>query len=89
MAGNANSGKRAGGRDFAPRVRCAFDRVLEGMESRKELDPLLLAAMKEDPIGTISKMASYAPKQLDITAVELTPEEWLERMADASEPEGT
>jgi len=66
MAGNSNSGKRAGGRDFGPRVRSIFDRVLEKLELRQDADKLMEKALLDDFVGTIQKMSQYAPKQVDI-----------------------
>jgi hypothetical protein len=67
MAGNKNSGRRAGGPDFSGRVRSLFDRSLEKLELKGDADKLMQAALKDDFIGTIQRMASYAPKQVDMT----------------------
>ncbi len=67
MAGNANSGKKAGGKDFAPRVRSMFDRALEKLELKGDADKLMEAALKEDFVGTIQRMSAYAPKPVDMT----------------------
>jgi hypothetical protein len=67
MAGNSNSGKRAGGKDFAPRIRSMFDRALEKLELRGDADKLMEAALKEDFVGTVQRMAAYAPKQVDMS----------------------
>lgn len=65
-------GKRAGGRDFAPRVRSAVSRVLECLEEKGDLDALLMDAMQKDLVGTLSALAKYAPQQIDM-AVENAP----------------
>ena len=58
-------GRRLGGKDFAPRVRSVVDRVLEKLEKAGDADKLMEAALREDYIGTLAKIASYAPKQVE------------------------
>ena len=58
-------GRRAGGRDFAPRVRSCIDRVLEALEQSGDADALMEAAFREDYVGTLAKVAAYAPKQVE------------------------
>ena len=67
MAGNSNSGRRPGGKDFAPRVRSSIDRALEKLEDTGEADTLLMAAFRDDFVGTLQKMAAYAPKVVDMS----------------------
>ncbi len=67
MAGNKNSGRRAGGTDFSPRVRSIVDQVLEKMEKAGDARALLEAQFREDFAGTLRAVASYAPKQIDMT----------------------
>ena len=39
--------------------------------------------------NTMPKLSQYFPKEMDITTTNLTPEQWLEEMSDASKPEST
>ena len=59
-------GRRAGGKDFAPRIRSMVDRVLEKMHDTGKAEELLTKAFNEDFVGTARAMAAYAPKQVDI-----------------------
>jgi len=67
MAGNSNSGRRPGGRDFGPRVRSIVDRVLERLEANGDVDRLLTQAFEDDFPGTLRAVAAYAPKIIDAT----------------------
>jgi len=60
-------GRKAGGKDFAPRVRSMFDRALEKLELKGDADSLMEKALTEDFVGTIQRMSGYAPKTLDMT----------------------
>ena len=66
MAGNKNSGKRVGGKDFSPRVRSLFDIAIKEALADGSLLKKLKQQLLEDPAGTIQRMAQYAPKQHDI-----------------------
>lgn len=65
MAGNKNSGRRPGGKDFAPRMRSAIDRVLAKLEEGGDIDKLLEAAIREDIVGAMAALAKYAPQQIE------------------------
>ena len=69
MAGNKNSGRRAGGTDFSPRVRSIVDQVLEKMEKAGDARALLEAQFREDFAGTLRAVASYVPKQIDMKVI--------------------
>jgi hypothetical protein len=58
------AGRKRGGKDFAPRVRSAVDPVIKRLEKNGEIDSILLQAIREDPINSLQKLASYAPKHL-------------------------
>jgi hypothetical protein len=60
-------GRKAGGKDFAPRVRSVLDRALEKLELKGDADKLMEQALKDDFIGTLQRMAGYAPKTVDMT----------------------
>ena len=59
-----------------------FDRALEKLELKGDADKLMEKALTDDFVGTIHRMASYAPKQLDIAqtitleTTEATEKEW-------------
>ena len=63
--------KRAGGRDFAPRVRSIVDRVVEKLEKGGDADRLLEDQLREDYVGTLAKLAHYTTKQIDVTTTTL------------------
>jgi len=67
MAGNGNSGRRAGGKDFSPRARSIIDQVLEKMQGNGDARKLLEAQFNEDFAGTLRAVAAFAPKQVDMT----------------------
>jgi hypothetical protein len=58
-------------------------------EAGRPLSTIWKELFEDDPATAMRLAISTMPKEVDMTAVELTPEQWLERMADASEPEGT
>ena len=60
-------GRKAGGKDFAPRVRSLFDIALKEMIADGTLLPKLKKQLADDPAGTIQRFAGYAPKQVDMT----------------------
>jgi hypothetical protein len=60
-------GKRAGGKDFAPRVRSLVDQVFNKLEENGDARDLLEKQFKEDFAGTLRAVAAYAPKQIDMS----------------------
>jgi len=66
MAGNKNSGRRAG-KDFGPRVRGLFNIAIKESIADGSLLPKLKRQLKDDPAGTFRAMAAYVPKQVDMT----------------------
>ncbi len=60
-------GRKAGGKDFSPRVRSLFNIALKELLASGKLLPKLKEQLLEDPAGTIQKMSGYAPKQVDMT----------------------
>jgi len=60
-------GRKAGGKDFSPRVRSLFDIAIRETLDDGTLLPKLKAQLREDPAGTIQRMSGYAPKQVDMT----------------------
>lgn len=84
-------GRTAGSRDVAPQVRGAFKRacaMLDGDGGKGAgLSELLLASLKEDVKGTLQAIKGFVPKELDIdvTATELTHEQWLSSLTGDDE----
>ena len=66
------SGRTAGSRDVAPKVRGAFKRALLVLDGEQEagsgLTELLVASLKEDVKGTLGAISKFVPKELDIDA---------------------
>jgi TnpA family transposase len=60
-------GRKAGGKDFSPRVRSIVDQVLEKMEKGGDARKLLEKQFREDFAGTLRAVAQYAPKQVDMS----------------------
>jgi hypothetical protein len=59
-------GRKAGGKDFSPRVRSLFDIAIKETLANGTLLPKLKEQLLEDPAGTIQKMSGYAPKQVNM-----------------------
>jgi len=66
MAGNKNSGRRAG-KDFGPRVRGLFNIAIKESIANGSLLPKLKKQLSDDPVGTFRAMAAYVPKQVDMS----------------------
>jgi len=72
-----------GSADTAPMIRGAFKRaclMLDGEGKKGEgLSDLILTSLKEDVRGTLQAIKGFVPKELDVdvTATELTHEQWL------------
>ena len=56
-------GRKAGGKDFAPRVRSLVERVVAKLEQNGDAEKLLREQFEADFAGTLSKLQSYAIKQ--------------------------
>ena len=76
-------GRRAGGRDFAPRVRSVVDRVLEALQKNGDADKLLGRQFRDDFAGTLRALSAYVPKQLDVDLTTHTIEEFVTNAATA------
>ncbi len=59
-------GRKPGGKDFSPRVRSLFDHAIREELKNGTLLDTLRQQLREDPVGTMQKMAPYAPKQVDV-----------------------
>ncbi len=59
-------GRKAGGKDFSPRVRALFDIAIKELLASGKLLPKLKEQLLNDPAGTMQRMAQYAPKQVDM-----------------------
>ena len=86
------AGRPKGSGDISPRIRGAFIRglLIHEQKTGKGLSELFAEAIEEQGILTVTDaLAKYVPKQMDITTTNLTPEQWLEEMADGRKPEST
>ena len=77
-----------GKRDVAPKVRFIVDNAIEKLGMQACID-MLADEIKENGFAvTLPKLAQFFPKEMDITTTNLSPEQWLEAMSDASKSEG-
>ena len=86
------AGRPKGSSDISPRIRGAFIRglLIHEKKTGKGLSELFADAIEKQGILTVTdSIAKYVPKEMDITTTNLTPEQWLEEMSDASKPEST
>lgn len=86
------AGSRKGRNDIAPEIRGAFKRGILIVQEKtgKGLSELIADAINEEGIlKVMDAIAKYVPKELDVTNTEMTPEQWLEKMSDAGQPEST
>ena len=90
-------GRKAGGKDFAPRVRSIVDRVLENLEDTGKAEKLLKEQFESDFAGTLRAVSAFAPKQIDvdvektvsIDTTELTQEVLQELFAEKAQRAGS
>lgn len=76
--------------DLTPEIRGGLKRCLKLMEEAgKPISTVWLDLFADDPATAMRLAISLLPKEMDITTTNLTPEEWLEAMADASKQEST
>jgi hypothetical protein len=84
----AGRGKR--GQDVVGEIRGGLTRYFKSQEAAGRPVSTIWAELFElDPVGAMRLAISTMPKEMDITTTELTPEKWLELMADASKSEST
>ena len=82
------AGRGSRGPDIASEIRGAFIRAVKarqmdwdsGKKKRKPLSTIMDELLEENPIGLLNAMKGFVPKEIDITATEMSHEEWLERM---------
>jgi len=87
--GNSNAKGKAKTRgDVAPKVRFIVDKAIQKLGMQACIDMLAEEIQANGFSNTIPKLSQYFPKEMDITTTNLTPEQWLEAMSDASKPEG-
>ncbi len=59
-----------GAHDVAPMIRGAFIRAVKMIEQGKEkksLSEIIMEQLKEKPLETLRTMASFTPKEVDVT----------------------
>jgi hypothetical protein len=75
--------------DVAPKVRFIVDNAIEKLGIQKCIQMLADEIEEHGFSTTIPKLSQYFPKEMDITTTNLTPEQWLEEMADGRQSEST
>ena len=76
--------------DVTPEIRGGLKRCLKIMEdSGRPLSTVWKELFEDDPATAMRLAISTLPKEMDVTTTNLSPEQWLEMMADASESEST
>ncbi len=76
-------GSRAGSRDVAPMIRGAFKRACILLENEgKPLSGIIKKELEDNPLATLQAMKGFVPKELDIAAVEVPLEDWLDALED-------
>ena len=81
---------RKGRADISPEIRGGLKRAIKIMEADgRPLSTIWVELFNDDPANAMRLAISMMPKEMDITNTNLSPEDWLELMADASKPEST
>ncbi len=77
----AKAGRPKGAHDISPIIRGAFIRALKMREGKdKSLSEIMSDLLDDNPVGLLNVLKGYVPKEIDITATDLTHEEWLDKM---------
>ena len=79
----AKAGRPKGAHDISPIIRGAFIRALkirEDKKGKKSLSEIMSELLDDNPVGLLNVLKGYVPKEIDITATDLTHEEWLDKM---------
>jgi hypothetical protein len=85
-----NGGRPRGSREIAGDIRGAFKRACLLIDGKGEkgsgLSTLIKKSLEEDVRGTLQAIKGFVPKELevDLTAKELTHEEWLMKLNGGS-----
>ena len=91
-------GRPKNSKEVAGKIRWIVDKALELLETKSGVDAaemLCNEIIERGLTDTIPKFASFYPKEIHAEVSSISPEEWLERMADArsksesTEPEAT
>jgi hypothetical protein len=72
-----------GSPDVAPMIRGAFKRAVLALEDKgRPLSTIMMEQLEENPLGTLQALKGFVPKELDVdvTATELTHEQWLAKL---------
>lgn len=80
-------GSKASNRDVAPMIRGAFKRAVLALEDGgRPLSTIMMEQLEENPLGTLQALKGFVPKELDIdvTATELSHEQWLAKLEGAN-----
>lgn len=80
---------RKGRADISPEIRGGLKRYFAiQQEKGRPVSDIWHDLFESDPMNAMRLAISLLPREMDITTTELSPEQWLEAMADASKREG-
>lgn len=72
--------------DVRPEIRGALKRAIKIMEADgRPLSTIWLEMFQEDPFKAMGLAIQLQPKEIEATVEHVTPEQWLEIMADAAD----
>lgn len=75
---------RKGRADISPELRGGLRRAIKAMEQDgRPLSTIWLEMFEEDKFAAMRLAIQMMPKELDVTTTELSPEDWLELMAES------
>lgn len=96
-------GKQRGrqrGPDIASDIRGAFVRAVKARQldydeattaaarkKRRPLSTIMDDLLESNPLGLLQAMKGFVPRELDVTAIELSHEDWLAQMDAESAPD--
>lgn len=86
------AGRPKGRNDIASQIRGAFMRGLMISEEKtnKSLSELIADAIENEGIlKVMDAISKYCPREMSLEVTELSPEQWLELMADECKSEST
>jgi hypothetical protein len=85
-------GRPRGSHDVTPQIRGGLKRYFKMLEDKgKSVSDIWRELFEKDAATAMRLAISIMPKELDITTTDISPEEWLEIMADKDDdkPEST
>lgn len=80
--------RRKDSAEVGPAIKGALKRAMMILEERKRpLSTIWVNLFEDDPATAMRLAISILPKEMDVTTTNLSPEQWLEAMSDASQSE--